>query len=447
MNQAKIIISNIKYEENIEYQRWKQDRMPLISALGPKLFLQSESELQSTFEDIEMMVLELSKSKENSDKMKMLMLISLLHYFQRDIDQIKIIWDPLNELKNENCDVLKATTKVIHWIAKENKEGGVLFKIPVQNAFCWIKEKSNQKYWFSALLILNRAKIFYPYVDITNNVSNVFNGLFNICCGENFEMRVLAVKILTFQFRTLSEYTNKGLFNKAYSKCFNFILKNNSKECHGPMCILKLLFKLQCSCFELNHEFIDVIIRHTKIDYQALSIESFKFLFKVANACKTAFIRKQIIEIVQELIKKCQTPVNPHPYYHILGKFIRIFQADIDTNQLTSFCENQIIMCKSIEHCKYSFCLLSIILEVCSNVKLSSKLFNKVFAFDEYIRFLHHVNPITQETVNELHKFIDENLTLESSSGNIIWALKFINEFANLLFLSSEDLYEKIHTL
>ena len=352
-----------------------------------------------------------SLNKEGvEEKMNMFTLLSLLHYFSRDRDQILSLWNPAVDLVSSERCIVQAATQVMHWIAMENPECAVIFREPVKNAFLWIQDRKFDKYWFSGLLVLKRGKRF-PKSDIAHNTLHNFQSIFQIVCSEDYDLRMLAVTILDFQFRYISVHANTNLITAAFDDCLKYVMKHNTITCHGPLCFLQTLFDIRSSMFNVDEIFIDTLIARAANSYQPFAIEAYKFLFDITRVIKRAFTKSQVEKIVKQLLARCPEPDDPHPYFEYLGKFIRVFKLTIDIAPIFEFCKKQIDSKVSMEQCKYSFCLLAIMLEVCPEKIQDFSVFSHVYACDEYVRCIHRLSPnVPVETLTSIRKYIEDSL-------------------------------------
>lgn len=435
---------DITYDATGGYRAWKQQRNELVAVLETKLFLLRERDVETTFEEWEKVIRTCSQKNGVESRMKMFMMLSLLHYFERDLDQIKALWDPVDDLKSDQRCIIEATTQVMHWIAIENPEGASLFREPLQQAFLWIQDRKFEQYWFSGLLVLKRAKRF-PKIDIAHNTLINFQSIFAIVCSEDYAMRMLAVTILDFQFRYIYVHANTDLIFKS---CFEYVMSNRTSLCHGPLCFLRTLFDIQSSMFDVNSEFINTLIGLAAHEYQPLAIEAYKFLFDITRVIKRAYDTQQVNRIIAQLLERCPEADDPHPYFEYMGMFIRVLRPMINITPVFDFCKSQILTRQSREKCQYSYRILAILLEVSPEQITDISVFLYVYACDEYIQCIHRLKPnIPHETISKLQEFVTESLRPNNPTETIVWGLKFVENFAEFLCHSEEQLYNMLEPL
>ena len=127
----------------IDYKKWKEYRIQKTREIGEKLVKIDPNFVNSTFEQWESFIREIFSKDNQRTQMVVLLSISILHFFQRDIDIIRQFNQKLLTLLQSNKnDVSRAAAQVIHWISEENSEGSQLFTLPVNMGsrypFLWL---------------------------------------------------------------------------------------------------------------------------------------------------------------------------------------------------------------------------------------------------------------------------------------------------------------------
>ena len=102
-------------EEILKYNSWKQKRKELVKILGKKLLLLSEGALTELFNEWRELTAEQISSSDIPIIMSGLMLVSILHYFDRSFSMIKNLFGRIAKLLTfSDRDLVRVTAKVLH---------------------------------------------------------------------------------------------------------------------------------------------------------------------------------------------------------------------------------------------------------------------------------------------------------------------------------------------
>ena len=156
--QEDIIFTEFEFSPN--YKSWKQVRNKYISIIGDYLLKFSESEINTYFENWLAQINKYLQQEPTKSQMNGLMGFSLLHYFFKDVDQLKNCLGTIYEMfKSKNIEIAKAATQAVYSLSHETPDAVNLLKTPLNMAFKWIANKDSE-FYTNALLIIKKAKKF-----------------------------------------------------------------------------------------------------------------------------------------------------------------------------------------------------------------------------------------------------------------------------------------------
>lgn len=431
-NVTKSIQAMVDSGDSDVYNLWKARRSTLIMQIGDFLIKESEKDLNLIFEEWEAVIMRIKQFPKTRHKLNALMIISLLHHFQLDLDQIKGFLDFIYDiLQDKNQNIVKAATETIQWIAKESPEGAFLFVTPIQKALLWLIDQKDTHLHINSLIIIHKAMRFSA-INLSYSVLSNFNPIFSLVCCDNLELRRLAVKVVGYCLRHISFKSNKEIFHLVFQKSFS---KLKSNECtsatHGVILLLRILFKLQSNLFDIGQDFIVPPVYkmaiHEDINYMT---DAVKFMNRLTYISPNVYSQISISKVASNLIRH-NTDVR------LLDKFIRAFKTHIDVKQIIMFCENQILATSSP---KRGFDILTTMIKLFPKCEYKEEVFQKIITdqSDSFLKCLEARGNLNGEVFGYISQFTYDNLSLDVPPWKSILALKFVQLFPKELFPSSD---------
>ena len=153
-------IFNIIREKTINnYSTWKLQRKRVISEIGPILLQNSESDVFNFFKKMENELIE--KCQEN--KLQLLLVISVLHFFRRSFDQVIKLFSVLQvAIMSKDRDICRASTTCLRFLVEESSENHTFLREALESAKKVLSPKQKNGLIFNGLMILREVGRFLP---------------------------------------------------------------------------------------------------------------------------------------------------------------------------------------------------------------------------------------------------------------------------------------------
>ena len=269
-------------EEILKYNSWKQKRKELVKILGKKLLLLSEGALTELFNEWRELTAEQISSSDIPIIMSGLMLVSILHYFDRSFSMIKNLFGRIAKLLTfSDRDLVRVTAKVLNWFAVENSDNAVYLKKTIELAESFIQNSKNDKCFFNALCILKQVGTYSP-MDIIETTTKIRDELWSRSMGSDVTMRALSVKVFCIHASALPEecwqFRDECLF-----KCWKFIVSKANDHVMGGLMMMRRLLRV--------------------VPYQGPP--SIMFLIQSTSENLTVRVILETVEIILECVRTC----------------------------------------------------------------------------------------------------------------------------------------------
>ena len=429
-----------------EYRKWKQFRGNKINEIGKKLLKLEQIYVDSTFEQWETYIREQSVKDTQRSNMIVLASISILHYFQRDLEIIRHFHDKINKLlQSSKPDVCHAAVKVIRWIAEESPEGCQLFNLPINMAIGWLNKKP-QNLILNALLIFKKSRHFTE-VNLSNRLISNFDQLFKIACGEDLTLRLLVVSVIDHIFRTINIQTKNTLIVNYLHNCQRLIWSNKSTNVHGPLLIMRALFDIYPSLFnEEKGRLITSLLKLSRNSYSPVSIDAFKFFMSMEKKTDAVFSQAVLNDFLDSLVERCTNAKEKKEYFLILEEAISMFEERLNIPTIVELIESILFECTN-EEANYAFSALATLLKIYPDTKFDNFIFERDSLCDSGIACLSLMPYVNKDVVQNIIDYVHEGLNINATSTVKVQALKLARIFEEEIFATAEELYDALIVL
>lgn len=440
-------IFNIIREKTINnYSTWKLQRKRVISEIGPILLQNSESDVFNFFKKMENELIE--KCQEN--KLQLLLVISVLHFFRRSFDQVIKLFSVLQvAIMSKDRDICRASTTCLRFLVEESSENHTFLREALESAKKVLSPKQKNGLIFNGLMILREVGRFLPE-DVFSVTCNHFPEIMNAGCSKDVLLRKIAVKVIIIHVSHVPSNIQLGYAT-------SLLVESNSKLSkiddltHGLILICKSVYKLF-----INHsgvfkdekisQLVDKLVSFTKYNNFELSSEIYDFIILISKNKKYLFnetlISNLFMYIMSHIIKCEGLPM----LIAMLYKFLEIFQGSKGV-PLQSIIET--IECILPKHLFYPYCnkLFKVLVKIFelypySNVSIS--LFLSSPLCSNYLRAIkiktNYLTDIREKLLEEFNKGIQPKAELNYQINSI----QMISILGDLLFTISSSLFKAI---
>ncbi|KAK8899019.1 hypothetical protein M9Y10_001315 [Tritrichomonas musculus] len=308
------------------YKQWKNKRKQLVKIMGPKFLSVLEQELISWYSNWEKDAFELAKSNSVSSLLSSLLLISVLHYYQRDIQLIENYFNVIkSNLLNPQRDVAHASAAVLKYFFKEDSDITIFLKQVVAIADN-IFQKRNTQIYYNALLILRSVGKFIKE-DVFQVTTKIIPELLASIFGPNEVIRHEAIKVFFIHVKTLpDEYAS--FIEGIVFDCRREISSCDESKVSGSILLIKKIYPI-ASKYIQPQTFISQIHTNFESFSPELTIHAIDFIIYFVNTVPDC-LSKPLAEITLSMaMQKCKQHIEFSELLISLGNFIQVIPKDV----------------------------------------------------------------------------------------------------------------------
>lgn len=422
-----------------DYIQWKNKRKQLIKILGSRFLSVTEQELIQWYLNWEKEAFELAKSNIQSSLLSSLLLISILHYFQRDIQLIENYFSVITtNFMSTQREVAKVTASVLKFFAQENSEITVILKKCVTVADS-IFQKRNKPIYYNALLILHSIAKFVTE-DVFQVTTRIIPELLTCIYGSDEVIQNEAIKVLYIHVKYLPNELI-SFIEYLVLDCKKGISSSNESQVLG---IILLIQKI----YPIAHEYIDP---KAFLSQMTQKLETLSLDLVIATVDFIIFFIKTVPDCFEEsreqstltlLIQKCKQHPDHTELLTSLNNFLSILPPDIvPINDIIQLITTSIDKYKDI-----GFKVLNDILKQFPDQQLDRNIFKIVDPDIWYIKVLKRQQSSFSVLRSKLVEVFNSWIKKESPKHQMI-ALKILRLFGKSLFKNEQLPYETIKPL
>lgn len=454
---ARISSTNITFiptEGSDEIKSWKKARQEYIRILGKILIKCNESEIIQIFDDWEHQINDLERVDKNLNYMTVLLIISILHHFNRSYDQIKEhIPFTVKMLQHKSRVLNKVSSLVFKYLSIELTDNIEFLRDLMTNyILSWIESPQTR---YSAMLILNVAGKFYFSTILLPNVFNItsskFEILWNSAISDDISMRIAACKCIDAHFRGLPLVSDKkdreDVVLSIFNNCMNQF-KNRQPSNHGPVLICSSIFKN--SLFHLIDvpKLINALLEEVNVKSEILILSTFSLLLEIEKKMPHLFTSEIINTIFVRLVNSCQRFSSCSRLYHLIDDFIATSNSRlIPVNVIIEFLKISMKSPKYKFQQQFIFSILKTIFSIFKDVTVPSSLFLDAEPSVQYLEALRMRIPLLNDLKNTLYKHFSEGLGAKVTKNQALLSLYILKAFGYNLFNDTDSLFTQIRDL
>ncbi|EAY00154.1 PIKK family atypical protein kinase [Trichomonas vaginalis G3] len=436
-----------------EYKPWKSHRSEVIYKVGELLMHIEDSMIIRTFDSWEKSLKDLMSETDISKQMNFLLAVSVLHFFQRNINNIRLYSDHIYcLLRSPVQDVYYTATEVLHIIANESIDGIQLLAKPVENAFNWIKE-TNSSLHKNALRIFMKTKQINE-LNIIERIAASFNHFYDIIVCDNIDLRRMASRIihsvlLTISFQSTNPFS-KIMIGNFFNKCIQIFSNQTSSDerLHGAVLLIRSIYEFQPTIINEEKQRITTgFIELTNKSEDFLAIDSYNLFLDIGRKTDAIFSSSCLQAILDNLLEKVRESNETESYCDILVEAIKVYDERLDLNKITEFCVETILNESVYNITCQTFKVLATLIERDPDTKFDHAVFNRMSFPDQAIKCLRLMTRVDQPIVDNICEIVNKGLSSSNSIANTIQALKLARVFELDLFDTPDKLYDAISPL
>lgn len=438
---TRIVFSTV-LEGRDEYIEWKKTRREYVRTLGHYLLVFSESNIVDCFDQWETQISELEKVDRGHNYLTALLIISLLHYFNRSYDQIKVhVPFVAKMLEHRNRSIICASAKVFRWLAAELPDNIEFLKDLLTNHCTkWINQ-SNTRY--AGLRILQTAgKFILPTVfELT---SHNFAILWPSAIGDDVDLRIIAAKVMHTHLLGLPPTTAAFTVKKLFNDCIKQLATLQNQN-HGAVLILGYIVELYPNDID-SPTLINSLVDSISVKSELLVYTCFKLLLDLTQRCQHLFTPDTIQVLFDKLISSCKRYIQSTRLFMMIDKFMDAFhQLLIPTTTILEFLQQVVKSQKYKSQQKLAFTLVTKILNNWRDVTVSASFFLEAEPCPQFIQALKLRMALFNEVKPKLLVVFNEGLGIKTTQAQNVLSLHILRVFDTHLIKNKDAIYKHIH--
>lgn len=430
-----------------EYKAWKEHRNKVIIQVGDKLLQIDELSISRTFDGWEKSIRDSISSNSPMQPMEFLLAVSVLHFFQRNINIIRPFSDHIYFLLESNDpEVFKTASEVLHIISRENVDGIQLLSKPVENAFVWVKTRDSNLHP-NALRVFKKVKNVTE-LNIIERIASSFDSFYQIVIGGDLQMRRTAIGILKFVLHNISFPSYKIMIaNYFHASMIALSNASSTPSClHGVILVLRAFFEFQPILFnDERNKIMSSLVKITSRDDDDLVIDAFKFWLDIGRKSDLFFTNEFIQSMLDILFGKCRKSEMKEKYYKLLETTCSVFgESRLNITNVVQFLEDILLNKPQLQISCYAFKVLSSLISRDPDTKFSHNVFDRNIFPDDAIACLQLMAKVDDSILEYIRTIVSHGLNTTTDKTKTIQALKLVRVFEVEFFDTADSLFETL---
>ncbi|OHT01329.1 PIKK family atypical protein kinase [Tritrichomonas foetus] len=426
-------------EELTDYIQWKIKRKQLVKMMGSKFLSVTEQELISWYSNWEHDALELSKSTSQNSLLSSFLIISILHYYRRDIQFIEnFFYIIAQNLQSTQIDVSLTAAAVIKYFTKEGSDITLYLKQLVKSADSIFQKHTVQSY-FNALLILHSVAK-YVTEDVFQVTTKIIPELLTCVFSSDELIRNKAVQVFYTHVKSLPNECSSFIEGIVFD-CRKAIANPDESYVLGSILLIKSLYPI-ASFYIQPPAIILQILNYFKSFSPELSIAAInliEFFGKVAPNCLPMTLQQSSLTMV---MGKCHQYTENGQLLISFANLLKVFQPEcIPIFDILAMISMHIEM-----HGDVGFMVLNNLLKMFPNQQLSDVIFSVVQPDLNYLKVLKKQKCFIPSFKNKLLETFYTGIKKDVFKDEII-ALKILQKFMPSIFDNPITPFEAIRPI
>jgi len=425
-----------------QFKIWKEKRKDLVRILGRHLLQKTEIELVENFEMWEKQIAEYIKIERNNNYFIALLLISILHYFNRSSDNIREHTHFVKTmLEHKSPSIISASAKVFSWLADESSDCIDFIHELMELVPKWITNPVRKL--ASLQILITASKFILP--SVFEQTSNHYTEIWNCVNSDNLDMRSNAAKVLRIHFRALPASLIDKSTKSIYNDCIMVIKKNKSKS-HGAVLVCYYLNEIHPDIIQIL-DVIDPLQELLFIRSDALSYSVFRFIFALATSRHYAFTPVSIPPLINNLICCMKNSNNSAILYDLFERIITLFLVHLPVQSILEFLCSSIKNSRNVHVSQKAAQTLGFIFNQFSGSSVKPAFFKDIVPSPQLIYALRQRMALFNELKSLLKDWYQEGLLSKSTNNQSILSLTIFKEYGSHIFDNFDYVYEQLSHL
>lgn len=426
-----------------EFTSWEKHRREYLRTLGHELLICNENDIFQIFDSWERQIHDLIKVDKNYNYFNALLIISLLHYFNRSYDQIKEYIPFLTKiLESKNRKLICSAIATLRYLSEESPENiDFLRDIVARYARKWITTTSTR---YSALkLLLISGKFLLPTVfEVT---SSSFQVLWASVICDDVEVRTVAAKVVSIHLSGLPKsYVSDA--NLIFKDCITQMKLLNTTS-HGPILVCRYLlynYPEEIDVPLLINCLFDLFTVKSEVIIVAVS----SLLYEIIHHMTNLFTAETVRIYFTGLINGCSRYPSLTELFETINKTISFLNPSlIPIQNIVDFLRTVVKSPKFRSQNNYGFKILKNLFKINRNLTVPASFFLDADLSPSAVHALRMRMALFNDTKNALLKSFNEGLSAKANQNQIILSLHILKSFDSHIFTNKDQIYSQIRHL
>ena len=423
------------------FRTWKSQRKKLVRELGHRLLMLNEQELTQCYEKWEQTSKELEKSDKVINLAKALLIISVLHYFNRSSDQIKTHIPFMRKLlESKNRALVMCVAKTFSWQAYESQECIDFLRESISLASSFIQ---NPNTVFAALCILRQSgKFILP--NVFEETSHNFKLIWNYVVCDDIDLQMTAAKVVKYHMYGLKPQSTapENIFNDCISQ-----IKSGSLNSYGVTLVISYILQLYQNPSQAM-KIIDLTDNFPYMKQEPLSFLWFTMLLQIAANSHLAYvITPDTAPKILNALFIASRKFSSIRLYNLSKEFFKVLNPKTAKDFVPTAIE---YLSESVQEKRnpqisgISFDILIEILKQFDNLRIQSSFFLNAEPSMQYMEALKRTMRVFADVRPTLMQKLTEGFSAKANTQQQLLALTIFSKFSKHLYENIEVVFDTI---
>ena len=442
---SRITGTNISFSSLLDgkdqFLAWKKTRSEYVRNLGRILLICSESDIVKIFDKWEAQIAELEKTDKGTNYLTALLTISLLHYFDRSYDQVKIHVPFVTKmLEHKSRTIICAAARVLRWLACELPDNIEFLRDLVANSAAkWLLAAPTR---FAALQVLNAAgKFILPNVFAVTSTNLPI--LWSAVRSDDSELRVIAANVFDVHLRGIPQVSAVSSVEAVFRECMK-IMANKEPSNHGCVLICGSIMRLYRDVIDLN-ELDNALLEQTSVKSEPLVFEAMNLLREIAQSLPHFFTPDTVTLVFKQLIAGCQRYPSSKRLLEMISKFMCAFNPLlVPVQMIIDFLRQVVKQRKYPMQQQLGFVILKKIFGRFKDATVQASFFLDADPSPAYMKALRKRMALFGDLKAALMKYYQEGIGPKATPSQLALSLHILKLFDQHLFKDKDVVYHQI---
>ena len=428
------------------YKTWKIIRDDFAKNLGQHFLTLSEAQVSTIFSEWEGgLHLRIQSDKPNS-QLSCLLVISLLHYFRRSFDQLKIFYPTVKSLSSSmNREVCKAAAAVTRYIGKTSVDNQVFLRESLDLAKMWLSAAYRSTYSYNSLILLLKIIKFLPK-EVLNITSYHIPEIWEMLISHDTESVNLAIKVMNNHLMQLEQQTAFTFGTSLFLDSIAEFEKRPIPNPTGILVIIRTLYKISPTAIKLNI-LIPQLLLIAKLNSSAIT-DILPLFMDIVKADHSQFDVTTYQAFIALSFSKFYEANCPKIFFDLFIEMLDVLPYDcIPSTNLMLDLKKVINNPTLVDNQAYAFDVIYKLVSLFPNVVLQASVFNAANPSVGLIRSLPGRESLIFDMKTKLFEWYERGIQKNATPQEVEIALVEVKTFGTSVFDPIETYLEQIQKL